>query len=63
MKSPAIVIVTTILAACSNLGIDVPGPEQRAARNLCEVMRSYRPYDPDECGEQSGRVPGAYGAQ
>lgn len=61
MKHLAIVIWAPILAACSSLGIHDPGPEIRAARNLCEVMRSYRPYDPNECGEQSGGVPPAYG--
>jgi len=63
MKSLAIVIVTIMLPACSSLGFDVPGPEQRAARNLCEAMRNYRPYDPNECGEQSGGIPPAYGAR
>jgi hypothetical protein len=55
--------VTAILAGCSSLGIVDPGPEQRAARNLCEVMRSYRPYYPNQCGEQSGGVPSTYYAQ
>jgi hypothetical protein len=63
MKNLAIVIATTVLAACSSLEIYDPGPEQRAARNLCEVMRSYRPYYPNQCGEQSGGLPQAYGAQ
>lgn len=63
MKSLAMAIGATILSACSSLGIHDPGPEVRAARNLCEVMRSYRPYDPNECGEQSGGVPPAYGTQ
>jgi hypothetical protein len=63
MKILVIAIVTTLLSACSSLGIDIPGPEQRAARNLCEVMRSYRPYDPNECGEQSGGLPPAYRAR
>ena len=63
MKSTIAVILATILAACSSMGIDIPGPEQRAARNLCEVMRSYRPYYPNECGEQSGGVPPAYRSQ
>jgi hypothetical protein len=63
MKKLALMFVTIILAACSSLGIQDPGPEQRAARNLCEVMRSYRPYYPNECGEQSGVVPPPYGAQ
>jgi len=63
MKSLAIVIATIMLSACSSQGFHVPGPEQRAARNLCEAMRSYRPYYPDECGEQSGRIPPAYGAR
>jgi hypothetical protein len=62
MKRLALVIAATILAACSSLGIHDPGPEVRAARTLCEVMRSYRPYDPNECGEQSGGVPPAYRA-
>jgi hypothetical protein len=63
MKNLAIMCVTIILAACSSLGIHDPGPEQRAARNLCEVMRSFRPYYPNECGEQSGGVPPTYGTQ
>jgi hypothetical protein len=63
MKTLAIMFVTTLLAACSSLGIQDPGPEERAARTLCEVMRSYRPYYPNECGEESGRVPPPYGIQ
>jgi len=62
MKSLAIVLLTTLLAGCSSLGIVIPGPEQRAARNRCEAMRSYRPYYPNECGELSGTVPFGYGA-
>lgn len=60
MKSSVILIVTTMLAACSSLQSYDPGPEQRAARNLCEVMRSYRPYYPNQCGEQSPEVPYAH---
>lgn len=60
MKRLAVMILAPALTACSSLGIHDPGPEIRAARTLCEVMRSYRPYDPDECGEQSGRLPPAY---
>lgn len=54
MKTIAIVLAVSALAGCSGLGIRDPGPEQRAARNLCESMRSYRPYYPNECGEQGG---------
>jgi hypothetical protein len=61
MKALAIVLVTVQLAACSSLGIVDPGPEQRAARNRCEAMRSYRPYYPNECGELSGTSPFGYG--
>jgi hypothetical protein len=61
MKSLAIVFMAALLAACANLGIVDPGPEQRAARNRCEAMRSYRPYYPNECGELSGVVP--YGVE
>ena len=64
MKSIAIVLMTAaVLAACSSLGIVDPGPEQRAARNRCEAMRSYRPYYPNECGELSGTAPFGYGVQ
>lgn len=57
MKSLAPVLAVVMLAGCSTLGIHDPGPEQRAARNLCESMRSYRPYYPNECGEQPGAGP------
>jgi hypothetical protein len=63
MKSIAIVLMTTVLAGCSSLGIVDPGPEQRAARNRCEAMRSYRPYYPNECGELYGPGPYGYGVQ
>jgi hypothetical protein len=63
MKSLAILLASTLLAACSSLGIFDPGPEQRAARNRCEAMRSYRPYYPNECGELSGPSPFGYGVQ
>ena len=61
MKSLAIVLATSLLASCANLGIVDPGPEQRAARNRCEAMRSYRPYYPNQCGELSGAAPFGYG--
>jgi hypothetical protein len=63
MKSFAIVLVTTVLVGCSTLGIHDPGPEQRAARNLCEAMRSYNPYYPNQCGELSSERPSRYRAQ
>jgi hypothetical protein len=59
----AFVVATTVLAACSSLGIVDPGPEQRAARNRCEAMRSYRPYYPNECGELNGPIPFGYGTE
>ena len=61
MKALALVLATTMLAACSSLGILDAGPEQRAARNRCESMRSYRPYYPNECGEMNGPVLFGYG--
>lgn len=60
MKTIAIALAAATLSACS-LGIRDPGPEQRAARTLCEVMRSYRPYYPNECGEETGVLPPGYG--
>ena len=63
MKNLLIVLVATVLSACSTPGIGDFGPEQRAARNQCESMRSYRPYYPNQCGELSGAVPYGYGAQ
>ena len=63
MKSLAIVLLATTLSACSGAGIHDRGPEQRAARNLCEAMRSFRPYYPNQCGEESGEVPAPYRAQ
>ena len=62
MKNLVILLVATVLSACSYLGVVDPGPEQRAARNRCESMRSYRPYYPNECGELSGAGPYGYGA-
>ena len=53
MKYLALVLGAMVLAGCSTLGIYDLGPEQRAARNRCEAMRSYRPYYPNECGELS----------
>ena len=61
MKSLAIMLAT-VLAGCSALGIYDPGPEQRAARNRCEAMRSYRPYYPNQCGELSPEIPSRYPA-
>jgi hypothetical protein len=63
MKILATMLITTLLAACSNLGRVDTGPEQRAARNRCEAMRSYRPYYPNECGELNNTVPFGYGVQ
>ena len=63
MKGIATVLMFTLLSACSSLGIVDPGPEQRAARNRCEAMRSYRPYYPNECGELGGVVPFGYGVR
>lgn len=54
MKLLSLLLLAVTLNACSSMGIVDPGPEERAARNRCEAMRSYRPYYPDECGEQSG---------
>jgi hypothetical protein len=62
MRKLVILLVATALSSCSYLGIVDPGPEQRAARNRCESMRSYRPYYPNECGELSGAGPYGYGA-
>jgi hypothetical protein len=63
MKCAAMVIMTMMLSSCSSLESYIPGPEQRAARNLCESMRSYRPYYPNECGEQTGEMPQPFGAR
>lgn len=63
MKRLAIVVVGALLAACSSFGSVDPGPEQRAARNRCEAMRSYRPYYPNECGELNDAVPFGYRVQ
>jgi hypothetical protein len=63
MKILAIVLTTTLLSACTSLASLDPGPEQRAARNRCEAMRSYRPYYPNECGELNSAVPFGYGVQ
>jgi hypothetical protein len=57
MKIVMIVLLASVLAGCANLGIHDPGPQQRAERNLCEAMRSYRPYYPNQCGEFSAIVP------
>lgn len=60
MKSLTIVLAASLLASCANLGIVDPGPEQRAARNRCEALRSYLPYYPNQCGELSGAAPYGY---
>jgi len=60
MKGFAILLVISLLGGCASLGIVDPGPEQRAARNRCEAMRSYRPYYPNECGELNGPLPYGY---
>ena len=61
MNVVAMVLAMSVLAGCANLGIHDPWPQERAARNLCEAMRSYRPYYPNQCGEWSGIVPVGYG--
>jgi len=58
-----VVVATTMLSGCSSMGIADPGAEQRAARNRCESMRSYRPYYPNECGELNGPVPFGFGTE
>jgi len=63
MNGLAIVLATTVLVGCSTLGIHDPGPEQRAARNRCEAMRSYNPYYPNQCGELSSEIPWRYPTQ
>lgn len=63
MKNLATVLLTTVLAGCSSWGIRDPGPEQRAARNRCEAMRSYISYYPNQCGERSSEMPSRYHAQ
>jgi hypothetical protein len=60
MRSLVIALITLLLAACAGSGFVIPGPEERAARNRCEAMRSYRPYYPNECGELSGAMPYSY---
>lgn len=63
MKSLAVVLVTTVLVGCSTAGIYDSGPDQRAARNRCEAMRSYNPYYPNQCGELGPGMPPAYYAR
>ena len=63
MKNLAVVVVTIVLTGCSTLGIHDSGPEQMAARNRCEAMRSYNPYYPNQCGELSSERPLRYRAQ
>jgi len=46
-----------LLASCATRGVPDAEAEQRAARNRCESMRSYRPYYPGECGETPGDAP------
>jgi hypothetical protein len=53
MKSFAIVLIVMLLAGCSGMGMDDMSASRRAARNLCESMRSWDPYRPNQCGEQS----------
>lgn len=57
MRNLAIALAAAFLAGCA--GMSDARPEQRSARNLCEAMRSFEPYIPDECGEHSGRMPAA----
>lgn len=57
MKVLSVVIMSTVLSACSSMAVFDTGPEARAAGNRCESMRSYRPYYPNECGELSGFIP------
>lgn len=60
MKPSAMLLMALVLAGCAGAGMHIPGPEQRAARNQCEAMRSYRPYYPNECGEEAAGDPPAY---
>lgn len=63
MKFLVMVFVAAIFTGCAPLGIVDPGTQQRAARNLCEAMRSYRPYYPNQCGELSSASSYGYGPQ
>jgi hypothetical protein len=60
MKTIAIVLATGLLAACSSFGAGSSSPEERAARNRCEALRSYQPFYPNQCGELSGSAPNRY---
>jgi hypothetical protein len=60
MRSLAIVLMMGLLASCASPGVPTADAEQRAARNRCESMRSYRPYYPGECGEGPGGAPYGY---
>ncbi|RZI44817.1 hypothetical protein EGT07_05260 [Herbaspirillum sp. HC18] len=40
-------VMSLLLAGCSSM--DDMSAEDRAQKNLCEAMRSYRPYYPDDC--------------
>ena len=57
MRSLAIVLLVGLLASCATTRVPDADAEQRAARNRCEAMRSYRPYYPGECGETPGDAP------
>jgi hypothetical protein len=57
MRCLPIVFVMALLASCATRGVPDAEAEQRAARNRCESMRSYRPYYPGECGETPGDAP------
>jgi hypothetical protein len=56
MRRIAPILIAILCASCA--GIDVGSPEQRAARNRCEALRSYQPYRPSECAS-----PTIYGVQ
>jgi hypothetical protein len=50
-KLPVILVVTFLVGCASGPGpVDPESGMTRSQRNLCEVMRSWDPYIPGECG-------------
>jgi hypothetical protein len=48
MKISLIVFAAALLVGCASSDFD---SQRRSQRNLCEVMRSWEPYKPNQCGE------------
>jgi uncharacterized protein YceK len=53
MKRISVIIAVMLLAGCSSMDTNDASAALRAQRNLCEAMRSWEPYRPNECSSEN----------